>query len=136
MSCVPPGQELTCTFCRKSRRDAKKLILSPDKQTSICDECALEPARLNVLVEKPEGEQITAPALFFRVRALFRNGWGGPPAKRFQCSFCGKKKRPSDVCVPHSQEDQAQICKDCLAVCRQILVDEFKQDSTAALTKR
>jgi ATP-dependent protease Clp ATPase subunit len=136
MSCVPPGLILTCTFCRKSRRDAKKLTLSPDKQTSICDECALEPARLNVLVETPEGEQITAPALFFRARTFFRNGWGGPSAKRFHCSFCGKKKRSSDVCVPHSPEDHAQICKDCLAVCRQILVEELKQDSAAAIKNR
>ncbi len=134
MSSVSPGRERSCTFCRKSLRDVKKLILSPDEQTGICNECALEPARLNLVVEKSGGEQITAPTLFFWIRKFFGNCWGGPPAKRFRCFFCGKKVRASSVYVSHSAEKQAQICKDCLAACRQILVEEFKQDSAAAIS--
>jgi ATP-dependent protease Clp ATPase subunit len=128
-----PAQQLSCTFCEKSQRDAKKLIASPDKHTYICDQCTLEPNRLKPTSEKSGSQRIATSPSSSRVSRFFRSVWRLPSRNAFRCSFCRKKQRSLDLYAsPVEREIQARICADCLAVCRQILADEAKADSIAA----
>lgn|SRR5271154_2274155 len=107
MGLIGSSQQLSCTFCQKSQQDAKKLIASPDKQTYICDECAVQPDRLKLISEN--SETLTSP---------------------FACSFCLKKQCLLGFYVsPLQTESRAQICRDCRDVCRRILRDEAKMPS-------
>ena len=61
------------------------------------------------------------------------NRWSGISQQQFRCSFC-RNKKPSlgYYTSPLQDEVHAQICEECLAVCRQILLDEAKRDLVAA----
>jgi len=125
-------QQLRCTFCGKSQQDAKKLIASPDHLAYICDECTLEPSRLKTGSDESDDSQQTGTAsLSDRVVRFFRHSWDGLSSKRLRCSFCRKRASSLDSYVSSSEgRAHAQICKNCLVVCRQILRDEAKTRSS------
>ena len=127
MRLTQTNQQLNCTFCLKSRQDAKTLIASPDHLTYICDECTLEPSRLRTGSDEPDSQQPVKASLSDRVVRFFRHSWDGLSLKRLRCSFCRKRASSLDLCVSSSGRGaHAQICKDCLVVCRQILTGEAK----------
>jgi ATP-dependent protease Clp ATPase subunit len=129
MRLIRTDRQLRCTFCGKSQQDAKKLIASPDHLTYICDECTLEPSRLKTGSNESDRLQPGTASLSDRVVRFFQNRWDGPSSKRLRCSFCRKRASPLDSYVPSSEGGaHAQICKDCLVVCRQILTDEANEN--------
>jgi hypothetical protein len=131
MRLVRTDQQLNCTFCGKSQQEAKTLIASPDHLTHICDECTLELSRLKTRSDEPDTQQTVAESLSDRVVRLFRHSWDGLSSKRLRCSFCRKRASSLDLYVFSSEGGaHAQICKDCLVVCRQILTDEAKTRSS------
>ncbi len=131
MRLIRTDQQLNCAFCRKSQQDAKTLIASPDHLTYICDECTLEHSRLKTGSEKPDSQHTVTASLSGRVVRFFRHGRGDTSSKRFRCSFCRKRASSLDLYVSSSEGGaQAQICNDCLVVCRQILTDEAKTRSS------
>jgi hypothetical protein len=94
---------LICTFCKRPQNEVAKLIAGP--KVFICDACV----------------------------ALAEQGLSGscPPAARgslspareggkARCSFCGKRRATDRLLLTGSG---ANICGECLNVCRQILVD-------------
>src|ERR1700722_1767316 len=122
MRLVRTDQQLDCTFCGKSQQEAKRLIASQDHLTHICDECTLEPSRLKTSSDEPNAQQTVTESLSDRVVRLFRHSRGGLSSKRLRCSFCRKRASPLDLYVPSSEGGaNAQICEDCLVVCRQIV---------------
>ena len=126
---VPVGQQLNCTFCQKSRSDAKVLIASPDKLTYICEECTLEPNRLKNISQESVNESHSNSSRSGILGFLRR----GQPRGRLKCSFCWKKVGFSDLYRSASGGGtQAKICKDCLEVCRQILQQEGKTTSASS----
>ena len=131
MRSIRTDQQLRCTFCGKSQQDAKKLIASPDHLAYICDECTLEPSRLKTGSDEPDSQQTGTASLSDRVVRFFRHSWDGLSSKRLRCSFCRKGASSLDLYVSSSEGGaHAQICKDCLVVCRQILTDEAKTRSS------
>jgi hypothetical protein len=112
------GQQLNCSFCRKPQGDVKMLIASADRAQYICNECTFEPTRLKVIssepVIQPSGSSSTPSKVFGFL-------WGGR-RRQLSCSFC-QKRITSSVLYRSSSDDasQAQICGDCLDICRQIL---------------
>lgn len=131
MRLVRTDKQLNCTFCGKSQQDAKTLIASPDHLTHICDECTLEPSRLKTGSDEPDTQQTVKASLSDRVVKFFRHSWDGLSSKRLRCSFCRKRANSLDLYVSSSEgRTHAQICKDCLIVCRQILTDEAKTRSS------
>ena len=120
------GQQLNCTFCQKPRSDAKVLIASPDKLTYICEECTLQPPRLKNISLKSVGNTHSAPS------GVFRFLRGGKSASVLKCAFCWKKVDLADLYRSALENGtQAQICIDCLDVCRQILRQEGRADLDA-----
>ena len=67
MKPIPPAQQLNCTFCGKSQQDSKRLIASPDHRAYICDECTIEPRRLQLISDKSE------KSANYRVLSVFPN---------------------------------------------------------------
>jgi hypothetical protein len=103
------------------------LIASPDHLTYTCDECTLEPSRLKTGSDEPDSQQTGTASLSDRVVRFFRHSWDGLASKRLRCSSCRKRASSLDLYVSASEgRAHAQICKDCLVVCRQILTDEAK----------
>lgn len=133
MSSHRPDQRMSCTFCGISRENTKKLIQSPDKGTYICGTCAMDPDRLKPVSPQSKNQLGSAPSLSSRMTNFFRNRWSGTSQQQFRCSFC-RNKKPSlgYYTSPLQHEVHAQICEECLAVCRQILLDEAKRDLVAA----
>ena len=90
--------KLNCTFCNRSQDLVAKLIAGP--KVFICDACVAA------------GEQLLSGG--------GRGPSGGPmtlaaeDAKR-RCSFCGKRKA--------RLSGPANVCRECLDACRQILID-------------
>jgi hypothetical protein len=124
MQAVRLGQQRSCTFCQKPQSDDRVLIASPDKLTYICEECSLQPARLKNIYQESVSESDSAPSGVF---GFFRRGQSKSALK---CSFCGKKVGLPDLYRPAVESGtQAQICTDCLDVCRQIL----RQEGSTAL---
>jgi len=115
------GRQLNCTFCQKPKSDVKALIASPDKLTYICEECTFQPAKLkNILPESTSKTSSTPSGLF----GFLRRGQSRGAVK---CSFCWKEASLPDLYRSTLEiETQAQICRDCLDVCRQILRQEIK----------
>jgi ClpX C4-type zinc finger len=123
------GQQLNCTFCQKSQSDAKVLIASPDKLAYICEECVLQPSRLKNICQESVGDRPSnsSPSGIF---GFFRRGQTRGALK---CSFCFKKVGLPDLYrSAFAGKTQAQICKDCLEVCRQILQQEGKTGSASS----
>lgn len=132
MSVVRSGQQQGCTFCQKSQYDAKWLIASPDKLTYICDECTFEPNRLETVAHEPVGQKLNISPRPSRVFRFLWHGWLGLSRQGSRCSFCKKKVRSPNVFRSSTErETQAQICRDCLDVCRQILKQETKTGSSS-----
>ena len=129
MGIVRVDQQLNCTFCQKPRSEAKVLITSPDKLTYICEECILQPSRLKNI--SPESLCVppsnTSPSGIF---GFFRRG---QTRRALKCSFCFKKIGLPGLYRSASEGGtQAQICKDCLELCRQILQQEGKTSSASS----
>jgi ATP-dependent protease Clp ATPase subunit len=127
MGPLRPDQQKSCTFCQKSQNEAKKLIEAPDKLTCICDECAFEPNRLELVTPKSENQRTAPSSLLSLVSNLFRGGLRSPPEEQRACSFCRKNTPWLDFYKsPLEIEVQVQICGECLDICRQLLTDEAK----------
>jgi hypothetical protein len=93
---------LNCTCCNRSEQEVAKLIAGP--KVFICDLCI-------GLAEQSFSSKPVAAA-----RNMF------VPAKdetRLRCSFCSKRSSPDRSLMI----GPANICSDCLRICRQILVD-------------
>jgi ATP-dependent protease Clp ATPase subunit len=124
-------QEKSCTFCQKSQNKAKKLIAAPDKLTYICDECTFDSNRLKLVTPKFENQRSSSTSLLSIVSNLFRGNLGSPSQGQLACSFCRKSMSWLDFYKSSLEiEIQAQICGECLDVCRQILTDEAKVRSS------
>ena len=82
---------MCCSFCGKSRIEAKNLIAAPE--CYICDEC------------------VTAFLSLPKEAALAN-------AQSKSCSFCGKRAREVETVF---QRESARICNECLEVCREII---------------
>jgi hypothetical protein len=95
---------LSCTFCGRPQDEVARLIAGP--KVFICDAC----------VERAERSLAGAPA---------GHAAGSPLARAAQdakarCSFC-RKRRGADRQLLTARD--ANICEDCLGVCRQIISD-------------
>jgi len=132
MSVVAPHQQLSCTFCKKSQYDVKKLIASPDRLNHICNECITQPGKLKFISDRPDRQQTVRATLSVRVSAFLRDLWSSPSGKPFRCSFCQKKRCSVGFYGSSLMDIQAQICGDCLTVCRKILNDEAGEESYAS----
>jgi hypothetical protein len=95
-------RDATCTFCERSQSEVAKLIAGP--RVYICDGC----------VALAEQSMAGAHPAARGSLALAREG------ARARCSFCGKQ-RTTDR--PLLTGPAANICGECLGVCRQILID-------------
>jgi hypothetical protein len=142
---VRVDQPPSCSFCGKSRQDAKTLIASPGHLAHICDECTLGPSTLKTGLDEPGIEQTVSASVFERVVRFFRHSCDGPSSKRLRCSFCRRKANSGTLYVPSPERGaHKQICKGCLIVCHQILTDDtnlwrpetsrrrFKSEQTSA----
>jgi len=119
MQVVHFGQQRNCTFCQKPQSDVRVLIASPDKLTYICEGCTLQPARLKNISQESVSESDSTPSGVF---GFFRRRQSKSALK---CSFCWKKVGLPDLCRSAVESGtQAQICTDCLNVCREILRQE------------
>jgi hypothetical protein len=124
----PPGSrepsrpaDLTCAFCGAAGTDARKLIAGPG--VFICD-CCVDLA----LEVDAEGEGRANDAT--RLVPL-----GGADCKA-RCSFCGRKRDQAEAMVhapfrprvgkhaQHTRDAGVRICRDCLALCTEILAEE------------
>jgi hypothetical protein len=88
-----------CTFCGRSQDEVARLIAGP--KVFICDACVGLAERCR------EGRSPAGPLV---------------PAKegsRARCSFCAKRKASDRALLT----GPANICGECLSVCRQILID-------------
>jgi hypothetical protein len=93
---------LVCTFCGLTQDKVARLIAGP--KVFICDACVAlaQSAMKGGLPAADHGPLALA----------------GRDA-RTRCSFCGKRKTPDRALLTGA----ANICDECLSVCRQILVD-------------
>jgi hypothetical protein len=95
-------RDLTCTFCERTQDQVEKLIAGP--KVFICDACvALAEMSMTAGSGPPCGSLLLAGE---RARA--------------RCSFCGKRRETGR---PLLTGPAANICGECLTVCRQILTD-------------
>src|SRR5258707_14019853 len=124
------GEQKSCSFCKKSQQTAQRLIASPDQSTYICDECTVDPSRLKPTAEEREAQREAPSSSFSRVSRFLQKHLH---TNRLRCSFCRKRLRSinSDL-PPRGRESQVQICKDCLAVCQQILRNEVEKSSSSS----
>jgi hypothetical protein len=86
---------LDCTFCQRSQREVARLIAGP--RVHICDDCVAGGERLLSGSNPGPGDTLR----------LAVEGAGK------KCSFCGRRKAIG----------RAGICGECVALCRQILID-------------
>jgi ClpX C4-type zinc finger len=101
------GKLQYCTFCGRDQKHVKTLIAGPG--VYICDKCI----RLAGLVLAGGGAADT-PATAIR---LVPQG-----AREQRCSFCGKRRYQ----VPAmASADRAQICDECLQLCREIVTERL-----------
>ena len=108
---------LVCSFCGKSQGQVGKLIAGPG--VYICDGCV---ALAEGVISSGEarctdyGPVTTVP----------------DPAQRTLCSFCGKIRGQVPAMalappVPH-RKTPATICTECLALCDEIIAEEFGEE--------
>jgi hypothetical protein len=94
--------DLICTFCELTASEVTKLIAGP--KVFICGACvALAEKSMTAGSRPPRGSLVLAGE---RTRA--------------RCSFCGKRRKSER---PLLTGPAANICGECLIVCRQILTD-------------
>jgi hypothetical protein len=92
---------LECTFCKRSQREVARLIAGP--RVYICDDCVTGGERLLSGSNSVPGNTLRLAA----------EGAGE------KCSFCGKRRTIGRPIV----SGRAGICGECIALCRQILID-------------
>jgi hypothetical protein len=103
----PDPEQLHCSFCDKNGKQVKKLIAGPG--IFICDECI---AKADQVIAT--GEVAATP--LSEIKSL------GEDAAVARCSFCGKRRHQ----VPGLAAAAAgTICVECLALCREIIVEEL-----------
>ena len=94
--------DLICTFCKRTQDQVEKLIAGP--KVFIGDACvALAEKSMTAGSRPPSGFLVLAGE---RTRA--------------RCSFCGKRRESGR---PLLTGPAANLCAECLLVCRQILID-------------
>lgn len=96
-------RNLICTFCERPESQVAKLIAGPD--VFVCDACVAL-AEQALKTDLPPARRSSL--------ALAREG------AKARCSFC-RKQRTTDR--PLLISPAANMCKDCLHACRQILTD-------------
>jgi hypothetical protein len=94
---------LTCTFCKLPQSQVAKLIAGP--KVFICDACVAN-AEQSLRSSFPPGADAAL--------ALAREG------TKARCSFCDKRRTTERSLLTGPA---ANICGECLLVCRQILLD-------------
>jgi ClpX C4-type zinc finger len=92
---------LACTFCGDSADTVARLIAGP--KVFICGSCVTMAERTLDGTQTAAGSMIVA----------------GPETKG-KCSFCGKPRMANRGVIKASS---ANVCTECLGVCRQILTD-------------
>jgi hypothetical protein len=103
-------RDAVCTFCGRPPSEVSKLIAGPN--VYICNTC-VEHAE-QVVSGSPK-----APSLFFLSRGSARSA----------CSFCGEKR---DQGRPVVTRREANVCGDCLRLCREILNERAPSEPPAA----
>jgi len=103
-------RDAVCTFCGRPPSEVPKLIAGPN--VYICDACV-------GLAEQVVSGVPRAPSLFF----LSRGG------ARSACSFCGERR---DQGRPVVTRHEANVCGDCLRLCREILSERAPPDAPGA----
>jgi hypothetical protein len=91
-------RDLSCTFCERTPSELSKLLAGPDLY--ICDECASSAERA-LAQSRRTGRFVPAA-----------------PRTKVKCSFC-RKPRTDERTIATS--GAGNICKECVAVCRDIL---------------
>ena len=94
-------RDAVCTFCLRSPSEVSKLIAGPN--VYICDSCITSAERAMRSDSRPAAEL-----------TLARRG------ARPVCSFCSKWKSAQR---PVITSRRANVCGDCLRICREILTD-------------
>lgn len=94
---------LTCAFCAREQSTVRKLIMGPNR-VGICNDCV--PLATAVAEHR-------APAADSRTTLVHRTDG--------TCSFCGK--RP-EIGLGMAGSEEAVVCSECLALGREILVEE------------
>jgi ClpX C4-type zinc finger len=105
---------LVCSFCVKSQQEVAKLIAGPG--VYICDGCV-------TLAEGVLASGEAARTEYGQVTTVSEQN------PRVSCSFCGKTRGQvpglaTAPQVPH-RKTPATICPECLALCDEIIADEF-----------
>jgi hypothetical protein len=103
-------RDAVCTFCGRPPSEVSKLIAGPN--VYICNQC-VEHAE-HVVSGSPK-----APSLFFLSRG----------STRAACSFCGERR---DHGRPVVTRREANVCGDCLRLCREILNERIFSEPPAA----
>lgn len=113
--CTPPG--LSCSFCGRAQRKTRKLVAGPG--VYICERCV---AVADSVITSARTEQ-TALGVIEPVPS---------EATGRRCSFCGKHRRQvtglaTTVDNPSGGKFKADaaICSECLALCREIHVEQL-----------
>ena len=94
---------LHCTFCKRSQDLMARLIAGP--KVFICDECVAA------------AEHCAAGGIGHGSRCSLS---AAAESSRARCSFCGKQRSTERRLLTGPE---ANICVECLSVCRQILTD-------------
>jgi transcription elongation factor Elf1 len=105
---IPREDLLTCSFCGRDQKHVKKLIAGPG--VYICNRCA------------HVAEVVVDPALEPGSVAGFMRQVSPDAAE--QCSFCGKDRQRVSA-MAAGGNDGAQICSECVALCREIIDEEL-----------
>jgi hypothetical protein len=103
-----PGAMLQCSFCGKQQKQVRKLIAGPG--VYVCNECVERADRVIAT-----GEPATTP-LSVMTSVGDDNKYGAP----VKCSFCGKRRHQVAGLAAAAQ---IAICSECLALCREIIID-------------
>ena len=90
-------RDAVCTYCGRPPGEVDKLIAGPN--VYICDACV---ATAESVGRRKTGRSAMAPARGLTAR----------------CSFCGRRKSKDRTLVA---SDEANVCGDCLKLCREIL---------------
>ena len=110
------GRRLSCSFCGRDQKDARKLIAGPG--VYICERCAVLGSRMLAGDAGARRRWSTTP-----------RPDPGKPAKKSRgadgCSFCGK----GPLLVAGMAEGGAvRICDECLDLCKDIISEEQGQE--------
>jgi hypothetical protein len=110
----------TCSFCGKSRKEARKLIVGPG--AAICETCAGK-------ADQVLGTGKVAATPLSSIKPFPLPATVGAPATAeavAKCSFCGKGRHQVDGLAMAAGTTSAgvTICTECLALCDEIVKDQ------------